>query len=70
MSDLVGTFWCGHRVSAVSALVGTLWDSKDGKRTIEIVSQMGRHLQVVNVDTGRCSWITISGLMRKFDDAV
>lgn len=56
--------------SDLGELVGTVWDSKAGGRTVRVQHAqflLGEdHLQVRNLETGRTSRITLSGLRRKF----
>lgn len=55
-------------------LVGTVWEAKDGSRTVRIVRDsewLGeRQLEAVNLETRRVGRITYSGLSRKFNRSV
>lgn len=48
-------------------LIGTVWDSKDGKRTIVIASYDGsRFFRYTNLDGKGSQYIESSGLFRKY----
>jgi hypothetical protein len=60
-------------VASASSLVGTTWESKDGKHAVRVESEhisFGiRDLRIINLETRRVSRITATGLFRKFTRA-
>lgn len=46
--------------------LGSIWDSKDGKRSVIIVSSDQRYIGYQNIDTGRYSRIERHGLRSRY----